>query len=101
MTAETKEFQRAPIKHFQDAVKALGMTERDLVQGLGYSRNSGNAWLKAGSMPLVAAKLCDALVRDAQSRKSGVLVITWTTPEQRTTLSTMAHALGCKIVELA
>ena len=60
---DTRQLKLVSFQIFLDTAERFGMTNGDLSEALGYSRNSHNAWQISGVMPKVASLACEGLKR--------------------------------------
>jgi len=80
-TAKTRTFQKASYQTFLDAMSVLGLTEDELCLELGYtSATSWRSWAKDDEMPLVASKLCKAMIKAKMAVQTATYLVKTTNP---------------------
>jgi hypothetical protein len=97
---------RKPRTFLLDSLESLnklaattGLPDHGLSDLLGYGRNTVHGWRRANAMPLVAAKLCRAMI--AQPGRTGakaVVMVVVNSPAQADAVKALARGLGQPVV---
>ena len=102
---KVREYQRSKTEVFVKAAEVLGLTHSALTVRLGYADNSCHGWLSSGEMPLVAARLCEAMIelREVKTREKaealGILVVLPKSKAQLETATAFFKAVGIETLQ--
>ena len=94
-----REIEKDSLDSLDQLQRSTGLADPDLSALLGYSRSTVNGWRKANAMPLVAAKLCRAML--AQPGRTGakaVVLVVVDSPAQAGAVKALARGLGQPVV---
>ena len=96
---KTKTFQTSEYGVFTETCAALGKSESELCEALGYNPATWSGWKTSGKIPRVAAIACEGVRRRAGIGEKTFVLKTQTKP-QRDALEAMARGLGIEIIEI-